>query len=168
MHLDIKPDNIYLSAASGLPDGAVAGPGAVAGWATCRIGDFGLAVAREQNGSMVRCMVNNAVLPVHLATCVAAPQGILSHQGCQLSAGPLCGAAAGAAVLPIGLQLVLDVCRTGRRAMVTTWHRSCLLLAGSPPQLPTSSAWVQRFTSVPQARMPCALMWRPGWLACLA
>ncbi|KAL4427957.1 hypothetical protein ABPG75_002046 [Micractinium tetrahymenae] len=52
MHLDIKPENIYLSAASGLPGGARAGPGAVVGWATCRIGDFGLAVAREQDGSM--------------------------------------------------------------------------------------------------------------------
>ena len=40
MHLDVKPDNIYLSAAGG---GAVC----------YRIGDFGLAVARDKDGSMV-------------------------------------------------------------------------------------------------------------------
>lgn len=72
LHLDIKPDNIYLSAASGLPDGAVASPGAVAGWATCRIGDFGLAVAREQNGSMVSCVPGNALWPVHPVAGLAA------------------------------------------------------------------------------------------------
>ncbi len=64
LHLDIKPDNIYLSAVSGLPEGAPAGPGAVAGWATCRIGDFGLAVAREQNGSMVRRVLGRPPGPV--------------------------------------------------------------------------------------------------------
>jgi serine/threonine protein kinase len=36
LHLDIKPDNLYLAAG------------------TWRIGDFGLAVAREQKASMVR------------------------------------------------------------------------------------------------------------------
>ena len=45
---DIKPDNIYLS---------LGGPGAGAAprW---RIGDFGLAVARGQDGSMVRARLN--------------------------------------------------------------------------------------------------------------
>lgn len=56
MHLDIKPDNIYLSAA-GLPQGGSSSSAACCGGCsggTWRIGDFGLAVARGQDGSMVR------------------------------------------------------------------------------------------------------------------
>lgn len=57
MHLDIKPDNIYLSAA-GLPQGGSSSSSAACcggcSGGTWRIGDFGLAVARGQDGSMVR------------------------------------------------------------------------------------------------------------------
>ena len=58
MHLDIKPDNIYRSAA-GLPPQGPASAACCGGCAggTWRIGDFGLAVARGQDGSMVRCVL---------------------------------------------------------------------------------------------------------------
>ena len=122
LHLDVKPDNIYRSGGA---------------W---RIGDFGLAVARDKEGSMVRPGAWE-LLGIAQAGWGKGPQARLADQLPVWTAVPILA-------LPACLASPF-VCRTGRRVMGTMSLQSCCRRGGSPLPPLTSSAWAPPCLSAP-------------------